>query len=189
MNSCLSGKTVLNEHTLLGKTSYIHNSNSNIPFEIQIFKIKIQNDFLIPFYKKDWKKLHENLFFLPNLKRKLDKYKHLSHIFNLSFYQDLLHLLAIIVEKERLLEQNIGNKHRISLEEKEFAMMVRLAPIRLLPEYEIYNSLFGKPSRDEKETYNMKHIKKIQTLLKRENIDFDEIKRFFDLDLDLDLDF
>jgi hypothetical protein len=180
MNSLLSGKSIVNEHTLLGRSNYMN--NSNIPLEIHKFKNKMQNDYLIPFYKKDWKKLHENLLFLPNLKRKLDKFKHLSPIFDLSFYQDLLHLLEIIVEKERLLEQNIGNKHRISLEEKEFAMMVRLAPIRLLPEYEIYNSIFGKPNRDEKEIYDLNKIKTIQTLLTRENIDFEQIKLYFDFD-------
>ena len=59
MNSSLSGKSVFNENNLQGKS--IYNSNISLPLEIRNFKIKIQNDFLIPFYKKDWKKLHENL--------------------------------------------------------------------------------------------------------------------------------
>ena len=177
MNSSLSGKSVFNENNLQGKS--IYNCNISLPLEIRNFKIKIQNDFLIPFYKKDWKKLHENLLFLSNWKRKLNKFKHLFHIFDLTFYIDLLYLLEIIVEKEKSLEQNLG-KHRISLEEKEFAMMVRLTPIRLLPEYEIYNSIFGKPNRENKETYDLNKITTIQTLLSRENIDFEQIKRYFD---------
>lgn len=176
-SSSLSGKQCWNEHNLQGKSNY--NFKKDVPNEIKNFKIKIQNDFLIPFYKKNWKKLHENLLFLPNWKRKLNKYKHLSHIFDLSFYIDLLHLLEIIVEKEQMLEQNIG-KHRISIEEKEFAMMVRLAPIRLLPEYEIYNSIFGKPDRENKETYDLNKIKTIQILLARENIDFEQIKKYME---------
>jgi hypothetical protein len=179
MNSSLSGKQNFNEHNLQGKSNYY--LKKDIPKEIKNFKIKIQNDFLIPFYKKDWKKLHENLFFLSNLKRKLEKYTHLTDIFDLNFYIDLFHLLEMIIQKEHLLEQNLTkNKHRITLEEKEFALMVRLAPIRLLPEYEIYNSLFGKPNREEKETYDLNKIKTIQNLLEKENIDYDQIKRYFD---------
>lgn len=173
MNHSLSGKSSFNENTLLGK-SIVYQKDINIPLEIQHFKIKIQNDFLIPFYKKDWNKLHENLFFLSNLKRKLNKFKHLPPIFDLSFYIDLLNILENIVEKERFLDE----KQRLSIEEKEFALMVRLAPIRLLPEYEIYNSIFGKPLKEEKETYDLNKITMIQTLLAKDNIDFEQIKRY-----------
>jgi hypothetical protein len=178
MNSSLSGKSNYNEHNLQGKIKY--NNNTSIAFEIKNFKRKFQNDFLIPFHKKDWKKIHENLLFLPNWKRKLNKFTHFSHLYDLSFYSDLLLLLGLVVEKEQFAEQLLGKNHRMSLEEKEFALMVRLAPIRLLPEYEIYNSLFGKPNINEKETYDLNKIKTIQTLLDKENIDYDQINRYFD---------
>jgi hypothetical protein len=182
MNLSLTGKSRLNEHTLLGKSNY--NIKSCVPNEIKNIKTKILNDYLIPLYKKQWSKLHENLFFIHKIKQKISKYKHLSNYDDLQLYIDLVQLLEIVVEKNKLLEsQEDKFKTRFGSKEKaqqDISMIFRLTPIRLLPEYELYNNIIGKPKRELNESYDMEKIRMIKTLLERENMDYEQMKQFLE---------
>jgi hypothetical protein len=60
------------------------------------------------------------------------------------------------------------------------SMMVQLTSIRLLPEYELYHSLFGKPKKETKETYEQNKINTIKKLLERENMDYQQMKNYFE---------
>ena len=48
--------------------------------------------------------------------------------------------------------------------------------IRLRPEYEIYDAIFGKPKRDKNQYYNDETIAFIKRSLMQENISFKKIK-------------
>jgi hypothetical protein len=50
--------------------------------------------------------------------------------------------------------------------------------IRLLPEYEIYDSILGKPNRDLNEKYNETIIRHIKTLLTYDDITYNKIKEY-----------
>ena len=180
MNLSLTGKDYINEHTLMGKSKY---SEKNVPNEIKMLKIKILNYYLIPLYKKQWSKLYENFYFIHKIKQKITQYKHLSNYHDLELYIDLIQLLELIVEKNKLLEDQETNiRTRIDSKEKAQAvsMIFRLTPIRLLPEYELYNSIIGKPKRELNEIYDMGKIQIIKNLLKKENMDYEQMKRFFE---------
>ena len=185
MNHSLTGKEILNEHTLLGKSNYI---KYTIPNEIKNIKIRIMNDYLIPLFKKQWKKLYENLFFLHKIKKKISHYKNIFFYEDLQMYFDLIQLLELVAEKQKSLEeQEKSVRTRFGSKEKEqeqiVSMIFRLTPIRLLPEYELYNSILGKPNRELNEVYDMEKIRMIQILLQRENIDYDQIKKYLEMNI------
>ena len=180
MNLSLTGQSRFNEHTLCGKSKY---TKQNIPTEIKNIKIKIMNDYLIPLYKKQWTKLYENLFFIHKIKKNISKFKHLSNFDDLQLYIDLIQLLELVVEKNNLLENQDDNfKTRFGSKDKDQAisMIFRLTPIRLLPEYELYNSIIGRPKKEFNESYDKEKIQVIQTLLERENMDYEQIKLFLE---------
>jgi hypothetical protein len=185
MNLTLNGKSNYNEHNLLGKSKYGSQPPKTLN-EIKKIKIRILNNYLIPLYKKQWKKLYENLFFLPKIKEKINVYKDFSNFEDLQLYIDLIQLLEIVIEKEKLLEkQNNNMKMRFSStteinSPQAMSMMVQLTSIRLLPEYELYHSLFGKPKKETKETYEQNKINTIKKLLERENMDYQQMKNYFE---------
>ena len=184
MNLSISGKNNYNENNLLGKSKYVCKPPKSLN-EIKKIKIRILNNYLIPLYKKQWKKLQENLFFLPKIKEKINVYKDFSNFEDLQLYIDLIQLLEIIIEKEKLIEkqeQNMKMRFTSTIENNSpegMAMMVQLTTIRLLPEYELYHSLFGKPKKETKETYDTQKINTIKKLLEIENMDYQQMKEHF----------
>lgn len=185
MHLSISGKNNYNENNLLGKSNYGCKPPKSLN-EIKKIKIRILNNYLIPLYKKQWKKLQENLFFLPKIKEKINIYKDFSNFEDLQLYIDLIQLLEIVVEKEKLIEkqeQNMKMRFTSTIETNSpqaMAMMVQLTTIRLLPEYELYHSLFGKPKKETKETYDTQKINTIKKLLERENMDYQQMKNYFE---------
>lgn len=185
MNLTLNGKSNYNEHNLLGKSKYGSQPPKTLN-EIKKIKIRILNNYLIPLYKKQWKKLYENLFFLPKIKEKINVYKDFSNFEDLQLYIDLIQILEIVIEKEKLLEKQQQNmKMRFSStteinSPQAMSMMVQLTTIRLLPEYELYHSLFGKPKKETKEMYELQKLNTIKKLLERENMDYQQMKDYFD---------
>lgn len=181
MNLSISGKNNYNEHNLLGKSKYGGQPPNSLN-EIKKIKIRILNNYLIPLYKKQWKKLYENLFFLPKIKEKINVYKDFSNFEDLQLYIDLIQLLEIIIEKEKQ-EQNMKMLFTSTIETNSpqaMSMMVQLTTIRLLPEYELYHSLFGKPKKETKETYEPQKITTIKKLLEKENMDYQQMKNYFE---------
>ena len=57
-------------------------------------------------------------------------------------------------------------------------MIYRTAMIRLKPEYEIYDILYGRPQRSENEEYNTVIVEYIERLLKIEGNTFHKIKEY-----------
>jgi hypothetical protein len=66
---------------------------------------------------------------------------------------------------ESQLQQNISNEVK----------KIQTAMIQLLPEYEIYNSILGKPIN---QTYDEDIIEDIKTMLTQEDITFYKIKEY-----------
>ena len=176
MNLSLTGEQYLNEHTLLGRSVYYNKNNVQ---EIKKIKTKIMNQYLIPLFKKQWSKIYENLVFLEPIKRKLAKYKNLYNTDDLQLYNNLIQLLELVAEKNKLMEEKERNDISSSnnnRKEQLISMVFKMTPIRLLPEYELYNTILGKPKRELKQTYDMEKINTIKRLLLIEDMDFDKMK-------------
>jgi len=172
----LTGKTSFNSNNLCGKKNNI--VTTNIPQDIKNLKKRILNFYLLPLTSKNWKKLKENMFFLENIRTKLNYYSSIYKLDDLSMYSDILKFLDYFViehdEVEKLEKQiYCENDNKIIA-----STMYKTAPIKLKPEYEIYDFIFGKPDRKQSEKYDNNAITDIQILLKKEYINFDIIENF-----------
>ena len=55
-------------------------------------------------------------------------------------------------------------------------MVYKTTKIRLIPQYEIYNYIIGKPDRKSNETYDEKVISEIKHLMTQQGITYDKIE-------------
>lgn len=172
MPQTLCGKTIIHCNNLLGKND---NSHKGIPQEIKNLKIKIMNNIILPLISKQWKQLYENLFFLENIKSKLDNYYKLYKMDDLLIYKDIIAAFELIFNEHRQLEDL--EKQVYSSKTGDFTSIVyKTTMIKLKPEYELYDAIFGKPKRDKNQTYNDSAIVFIRRALTKENITFAKIK-------------
>jgi hypothetical protein len=95
----------------------------------------------------------------------------------MKIYKELINAFeAILLEHQQLeeLEKTIYGGDSKDLT----TMIYRTAMIRLKPEYEIYDIIYGKPRRSENQEYNMFIVEYIERLLKIEGITFNKIKEY-----------
>jgi hypothetical protein len=89
-------------------------------------------------------------------------------------YKDILKAVEVMVSEHKQLDELektiYGSANDVS------TMVFKTAMIRLKPEYEIYDMIFGRPNRNKLEQYDEKIIYKIIELLKTNDITFDKIK-------------
>ena len=171
--------------SLTGKYSYTNNnlfgkqfSNAiDIPQEIKNIKIQILDTFLIPLVKKNWKVLKENIFFLEKIKNKLNNYYNTYKSFDLLMYSEVLNSLEIFMSEHREFEKLEQKLYLIPNNNVMSSIVYKTKPIKLKPEYEIYDFIFGNP-KDNQEVYNLTIINEIQTLLNKDNVDFNKIKTY-----------
>jgi hypothetical protein len=141
---------------------------------VKKIKATIFNNIILPLISKQWRKLEENLFTLDKIKKKLDLCLRQGNAEELLIYKDILKAFeAMIIEHKQLdeLEKTMyGSANDVS------TMVYKTAMIRLKPEYEIYDMIFGRPDRKNDEKYNEEMIRQIEGLLEIHDITFDKIK-------------
>jgi hypothetical protein len=74
----------------------------------------------------------------------------------------------LLVHLENQLYSNCGNNSSATL-------VYKTTLIKIKPEYEIYNLIYGNPFINNKK-YNQEIIKELSVLIKIDNIDFDKIQ-------------
>jgi hypothetical protein len=95
----------------------------------------------------------------------------------MKIYKELINAFEAILAEHQQLEEL--EKTIYSGDSKDVTTMIyRTAMIRLKPEYEIYDILYGKPQRSENQDYNVILIEYIEHLLKIEGITFHKIKEY-----------
>jgi hypothetical protein len=142
-------------------------------------KDKILNDYLIPLYSKQWKILKENMFFIHETQKKITEFNELYDLDEARMYIDLLNVMNLFMDNYNLLQfqKEINGKNNHS--SNEFMSMVfQTTMIKLLPEYEIYNSILGKPKRELNQIYDQQIIEQIKEMLTQDNITFYKIKEY-----------
>lgn len=170
----LSGKSQINENNLKGKSNY---NIQSVPLEIKNLKIAIMNKYMIPLFSKQWKTLYENLFFIYKYKNKVNNLYNLYKLEELKVYKDMLQLFEIMIEEHKILDDTERRLYNTTTSKEQFVSMIyKTTKIKLLPEYEVYDSIFGKPKREKGESYKSEIIEKIKVLLVRDDITYSRIK-------------
>jgi hypothetical protein len=170
-NNTLSGKFNY-ESTLSGKIEIKIDHNYD---KIKEIKIYLLNKILLPAIQNNWDKLKENLLCLENIQNKLNYYSEKYPLGELDYYKNLIQLTELLMIKDKeikLLEKQNNYSDDIT------TIFYKTCYIKLKPEYEIYNLILGKPTK--KEGYNPNIINNINIMLKKDNISFQEIKRFIE---------
>lgn len=168
----LTGINGSNKLNLTGKTLCFN----PIINKINIFKKSIIKNYILPAYSDNLDVLIKNSLLINETIEKLNKYYNHYKLEDLKIYIEFLKVIKILLEKNELLneyESQVNYK-----KEKNYitSMIYKTTKIVLLPEYEIYNSIIGKPQRSTNEKYDEKIINEIATLIKREDITYDKIK-------------
>ena len=178
----LSGVNVYgNNLNLLGKYSYNYNYNySSTNIKIKKLKERILNNYLIPLVSKQWNVLKENIYFIDEIQNKI---KYHNDIYKqdepeLVAYNEMLKVFKVLIEKQKILEDYDKTMNGKRDSNEIMTMVFKTAMIKLLPEYEIYNSIFGKPKRELNEKYDDDIISKIKDLLKEDDITYKKIKDY-----------
>ena len=83
---------------------------------------------------------------------------------------------AVMVEHNQL--EKLEKKLYASEDATMFSAIYKTTPIRLKPEYEIYDIILGKPNRNNNEKYDVMIISEIEFLLKKSDINFRIIQQF-----------
>jgi len=166
-----------NELNLLGKYSYNYNYNySSKNTKIKKLKERILNNYLIPLVSKQWDVLKENIYFIDDIQNKIKYQSDINKSDELVPYNEMLKVFKVLIEKQKLLE-DYDEKMNGNRDSNEIMTMVfKTSMIKLLPEYEIYDSIFGKPKRELNEKYDDDVINKIKELLKEYDITYRKIK-------------
>jgi len=165
----LTGKNNSNKINLYGKEE-----TKTIPTEINNLKIKILNDLIIPFISKQWKVLEENLLFIDKTKHNINYYYNTYKLNDLLLYKEIIRAFELVINEH---EQLVDLEKKMYGKDDNFSTLFHKTPmIKLKPEYEIYDSIIGKPKRKLNEKYNEEIIDFIQKLLLKDNITFNKIK-------------
>jgi hypothetical protein len=168
----LSGKNQQNLNNMSGKPF----SHKELPYEVNKSKIYIMNHIIFPLVSRQWKKLQENLYCLDNIKKKMDTFYHYYQNDDLFIYREIINALEVILSEHMQLEELEKSVYGGS---KDLSTMIyKTALVKLKPEYEIYDIIFGRPLRSKNEEYKQHIIEEIQKLLSNPDVTFDKI-RFF----------
>jgi len=166
----LTGKNQHNLNNISGKSF----SQKDLPYEVNRSKIYIMNHIIFPLVSRQWKKLQENLYCLDNIKKKIDTFYHYYKNDDLFIYREIINALEVILSEHMQLEELEKSVYGTS---KDLSTMIyKTALIKLKPEYEIYDIIFGRPLRSKSEEYKQFIIEEIQKLLMVHDITFDKIR-------------
>jgi hypothetical protein len=171
----LTGINHSNENNLTGK-----NDIKSVAFiyKIESLKTRIINNYLVPLFSKQWNVLNENIFFVDKHKDLLEKYYKTYQLSDLLVYIELIKILKMLVDEHNLLIDSEKQLNNIKDPNDVVNMIYKTTMIRLLPEYEIYNSILGRPKRELSQKYNEEIIEDIKKMMTNEKITFNKIKEF-----------
>jgi len=177
MTHNLTGFNKIHKITLSGKNDVMYNNPS---YKIKLLKDKIVTMYLVPLFSKQWDKLNENFFFIDHCLEELLLFYKTYKLDELLVYIELLKILKILLDKHNLLI-DVESHHKIKRNPNEvISIIYNTSTIRLLPEYEIYNSILGRPNKEKKENYNENIIVDIKKWITLENISFQKIKEYIE---------
>jgi len=178
MTHNLTGFNKIHKITLSGKNDGIMYKSPN--YKIKLLKDKIVNLFLVPLFSKQWDILNENFFFIDHCLQQLLSFYNTYKLDELLVYIELLKILKILLDKHNLLIDAESQSKMKRNPNEVISLIYNTSTIRLLPEYEIYNSILGRPNKEKKESYNEDIIVDIKKWIILENISFQKIKEYIE---------
>lgn len=173
----LTGKEHGNRMNLKG-FAFVH--CTPVSTKIKIIKDRIIEDYLVPLFTNQWSTLYENSFFIENILKKVNHFYQKHKLEELTAYYELLRVIKKLVENYQTLETYEKQLFSSRLHANEVSSLIfKTTKVRLLPEYEIYDSILGKPKKELQEKYDDNAIAIIKTLLEKDDCTYEKIKSVF----------
>jgi hypothetical protein len=168
----LTGKNERNEINLTGKID-----NRAYPnYKISKLKKYILTNYIIPLYSEQWQIINNNKLLIDETINQINIYYKLYKLDDLAIFLELLKIFKILIDKNDMLN-GLNDKYKRGYDKNSIISMVyKTTKIRILPEYELYNSILGKPNKQT--PYNEDIINDIKTLITRPNITYDAISEY-----------
>jgi len=133
-------------------------------------------NYILPLYSEQWDVLNTNKFLIDENIRQLERYYNMYKTDDLLSFVELLKILKIVIDKHSLLF-DYETKLQSSIDKNSVVNMVyKTTKIRLMPEYEMYHSIVGKPDIKQNESYNEAILQDIRRLMVQERITFEKIR-------------
>ena len=172
MSINLTGTNKYNEMNLTGKNVY-HN---NVSLTLNNLKKHVLTNYIIPLYSEQWDIINKNVLLIDETIKKINKYYRTYKLDELNFILELLKILKLVLAKNELI-LDLEEKTKKNIDKNSIINMVyKTTRIKILPEYEIYNSILGKPERNK--TYNEMIINDIKLLMVKDCITYDKIRDY-----------
>ena len=173
----MKGNHIIFPNNLQGKSINNFNKSKIIPLPVNKLKKSIIDNFIIPIHLNNWTSIKENFFLLDKIQQKINKYKDNYDNHDLEIYEHLITFIKNIFDQHNEFQELESKLYGKNTLENNLATLIYKTPtIRLKPEYEIYNLIFGKPDKKNQETYNMSYINEIQQMLNEDDVTFEKIK-------------
>jgi hypothetical protein len=170
----LTGNNEINKINLTGSV----NSNMNNSIKIHNLKKYILANYIIPLYSDQWIILNNNKLLIDRTIKQINDYYKLYKLDELIIFLELLKIIKILINKNDLLVDLEDKTTSIKFDKNNITSMIyKTTRIQLLPEYEIYNSIVGKPERGG-DNYNEDIISDIKKLIIKDTITYDKISDF-----------
>ena len=177
MTHNLTGFNKINKITLSGKNDVMYNNTS---YKIKLLKDNIINTYLVPLFSKQWDILNENFFLIDHYSQQLISFYKTYKLDELLVYIELLKILKLLLDKHNLLIDTESQQKMKRDPNEVVSMIYKTSKIQILPEYEIYNSILGRPKRENSESYDENAILDIKKCIQLENTSFQKIKEYIE---------
>jgi hypothetical protein len=166
----LTGINSNNKNSLTGSIS-----NSKPSYKIDQLKKYILTNYLIPLYSDQWSIIHNNKLLIDETIKQLNFYYKLYKLDEFNLFLELLKIIKILIDKNEILD-DLENKRKTYDKNNIINMVYKTTKIRIMPEYEIYNSIIGKPNREK--PYDIIIIEDIKNQMIKPNITYDKINKY-----------
>jgi len=166
----LTGINSINKNSLTGSIS-----NSKPSYKIDQLKKYILTNYLIPLYSDQWSIIHNNKLLIDETIKQLNFYYKLYKLDEFNLFLELLKIIKILIDKNEILD-DLENKRKTYDKNNIINMVYKTTKIRIMPEYEIYNSIIGKPNREK--PYDIIIIEDIKNQMIKPNITYDKINKY-----------
>lgn len=167
----LTGKNERNENNLAGK---VNDKSPN--YKINNLKKYVLTNYIIPLYSEQWQILNNNKLLIDETIKQINMYYKLYKLDDLVIFLELLKILKILIQKNDIINKLNNNSRNTYDKNSVISMVYKTTKIIILPEYELYNSILGKPTKST--TYNQDIINDIKTMMIRPNITYDSINDY-----------
>lgn len=148
--------------------------NISNAYKITLLKQHIFKYFLLPLYSEQWETLYNSHIFIDQTISRLQVYYKMYKTDDLWGFIELLRILKIAMDQHQASDQT-----PVALDKNNIVQMVyRTTKIRLMPEYELYHMLVGKPNLPNHECYQEDILQDIRQFMVRDRVQFEQIQTY-----------